>query len=154
MPAAKKPAAKKSAKKKRWTHRSVSRLMVRKARKRRRAPASELEKMVLGWLDAAGIPYRKQYPIGRCHVDILLLPDLIVEVNGCYWHAHQRCAKKALSADQNRRRAKDKRRYRYFLRSGYKLMLLWECDIHAGGENAVIAKIRRRLEMEYAERSA
>lgn len=129
--------------------RLVSRIMIRKARQRRRTQVSGLEKLVRGWLDNAGIPYKKQYPIGRCHVDLMILPDLVIEVNGCFWHGHERCAKKALSADQNRRRAKDKARYKYFLRCGYKLMLLWECDIHAGGEAATISKIRRRLAKEY-----
>ena len=128
---------------------TVSRIMLRNKRRRRRAPVSGLEKLVLAWLDAAKIPYKKQYPIGRCHVDLMILPDLVIEVNGCYWHGHERCAKKVLTADQQRRRAKDKLRYKYFLRCGYKLMLLWECDIHSSGEDAIVAKVQRRLKKEY-----
>jgi G:T-mismatch repair DNA endonuclease (very short patch repair protein) len=87
---ARKPAVKKTVKK-RWTPRMVSRLMIRKARKRRRTQASGLEKQVLGWLGNAEIAHRKQYPIGRCHVDILIEPDLVIEINACYWHGHERC---------------------------------------------------------------
>ena len=118
MPAA---AVKKRCKK-RLTSRTVSRLMVRRARKRRRTESSGLERKVLGWLDNAGIAYQGQYAIGRCHFDALIEPDLVLEINGCYWH-----------------------RYKHLLTCRYKLMLLWECDVEADGEAKTIAKIRLRI---------
>jgi G:T-mismatch repair DNA endonuclease (very short patch repair protein) len=146
------PAPGKKPVKKRWTPRMVSRLMLRKARKRRRTQASGLEKKVLGWLDNVGIAYRKQYAIGRCHVDILIEPDLVVEVNGCYWHGHERCQPK--TPGMARKRSKDKRRYKYLMSCRYKLLLLWECDIEEDGEAATITKIRRRMNYEYGEQAA
>jgi G:T-mismatch repair DNA endonuclease (very short patch repair protein) len=146
------PAPGKKPVKKRWTPRMVSRLMLRKARKRRRTQASGLEKKVLGWLDNVGIAYRKQYAVGRCHVDILIEPDLVIEVNGCYWHGHERCQPK--TPGMARKRGKDKRRYKYLLSCRYKLLLLWECDIEEDGEAATIAKIRRRMNYEYGEQAA
>ena len=129
--------------KKRLTPRMVSRLMVRKARKRRRTQVSGLEKRVLGWLGNAGIVYRRQYAIGRCHVDVLIEPDLVIEINGCYWHGHERCQPQSASAA--RKRGKDKRRYKYLMLCHYKLMLLWECDIEADGGDETVAKIRQRI---------
>lgn len=142
MTTARKPAVKKTVKK-RWAPRMVSRLMIRKARKRRRTQASGLEKRVLGWLGNAEIAYRKQYPIGRCHVDILIEPDLVIEINGCFWHGHERC--QPASAAAARKRGRDKRRYRYLLLRRFRLMLLSECDIKAGGEAKTVARIRQRM---------
>ena len=123
---------------------SVSRIMVRKAR-RRRAPVSGLEKLVRGWLDTAGVDYQTQFPVGRCHVDLLLGEKLIVEINGCYWHSCPKCHPENTKADLNKR-AKDRRRYKHLLLHGYKLMLLWECQVHEKGEVATVTLLRKRLE--------
>jgi G:T-mismatch repair DNA endonuclease (very short patch repair protein) len=136
-------AAVKKQCKKRLTLRTVSRLMVRRARKRRRTESSGLERKVLGWLDNAGIAYQGQYAIGRCHVDALIEPDLVLEINGCFWHGHQQC--QPATARAARKRGRDKRRYKHLLTCRYKLMLLWECDVEADGEAKTIAKVRLRI---------
>src|ERR1017187_1931669 len=123
---------------------AVSRAMVRRAAKRRRTQVSGLETRVRGWLDNAGLAYKTQHPVGLCHVDLLLGEDLIVEVNGCFWHGH-RC-QKVLLPRQRRWQANDRRRYKYFLSRGFKLMLLWECDVHEQGEAAIVASLKERLE--------
>jgi DNA mismatch endonuclease (patch repair protein) len=118
--------------------------MVRRAAKRRRSQVSGLEMLVRGWLDKAGISYKTQYPVGLCHVDLLLGEKLVVEINGCYWHGH-RC-QKVLLPRQRRWQAKDRKRYVHLMKAGYKLMLLWECDVHEQGEAAIVTRLRQRLE--------
>lgn len=149
MPRVKKSATKKGAKVvSAKGRRAISRIMVRRAKKRRRTQVSGLEQMVISWLERAEIKYRKQYPIGLCHVDVMLPPNLVVEIQGCYWHRCPRCYTKNTPSDV-KKREKDKRRFRYLMRRGYKLMLLWECDINKQGEEAIILKVRQRLEKEY-----
>jgi DNA mismatch endonuclease (patch repair protein) len=123
---------------------SVSRAMVRRAFKRRKTPVSGLEHQVRGWLDNAGVAYRTQYQIGMCHVDLLLGDDLVVEINGCFWHGHM--CQKVLLPRQRRWQAKDRKRYASLMSRGYKLMLLWECGVHEHGEAATVAALRERLE--------
>ena len=59
-------------------------------------------------------------------------------VNGCFWHHHTCCAKAttpkrnrafwALKFEENRRR--DARKIRQLRRAGYRVLLLWECEVN------------------------
>ncbi len=65
-------------------------------------------------------------------------------MNGCYIHGHA-CQKKVnkkgeLTGRQKRARVRDARRYTFFLSAGYRLLVLWGCDIKQHAEAA-----RRRL---------
>lgn len=115
--------------------------MVRRARRNHKAPVSSLEILVQGWLDKAGIKYRAQYPIGRCHVDLFIEPRLVVEIQGCYWHSCQKCA--LAKTKQNRRvRSKDSNRFSFLLNQGHNLLILWEHELKKENEAVVIKKIR------------
>lgn len=94
----------------------------------RKRPKSSIEKLVGAWLEADGIPYKAEAKIGKCHVDVLLNKRFIVELNGCYWHGCHRCFPKK-SNKQRLKRFKDIRRYQYLGRKGYRVLVLWECDI-------------------------
>src|ERR1039457_4130855 len=123
---------------------AVSRAMVRRAFKRRKTPVSGLEKLIRGWLDNAGLAYKTQYQIGLCHVDLLLGDDLVVEINGCYWHGHK--CQKVLLPRQRRWQAKDPKRYVSLMSRGYKVIVLWEYGVHEQGKVTVVAAVRERLE--------
>lgn len=111
---------------------SVSMHMVRKARANHKRPPTGIELTVKAWLDQAGANYKTEHPIGLTHVDFYL-PDTntVVEVNGCYWHAHD-CQKKGekFSSKQARKRSKDGKRYSFLQNCGKHVLLLWECQIH------------------------
>jgi G:T-mismatch repair DNA endonuclease (very short patch repair protein) len=102
---------------------------IRAARRKKRLSKrkrSDLEILVKSWLDEDGIEYKEQFPIGRkCHVDFLICPDVVLEVQGCYYHGHS--CQKPLSKMQTRARYKDSRRFKFFLSQGYKILLLWGC---------------------------
>ena len=75
------------------------------------------------------VRYKKQYQIGRCHVDFYL-PDIntVVEINGCYAHCCQFCGfnteSYGIPADEKRMR--DRARYSFLRSQGYNLMIIWQ----------------------------
>ncbi len=94
----------------------------------RKRPKSSIEKLVAAWLDADGIPYRTEVKCGRCHIDIVVGNKGAIEINGCYWHCCHRCYPKK-TRKQQMKRFQDIHRYQYLGRKGFKLLILWECDI-------------------------
>lgn len=105
---------------------------VRAARRKKRLSKnkrSDLEILVKKWLDEDRIQYKEQFPIGRCHVDFLIREDVVLEVQGCYYHGHS--CQKPWTPAQKRARYKDARRFRLLLSKGYKILLLWGCNLKA-----------------------
>lgn len=94
----------------------------------RKRPKSSIEKLAGAWLESDGIPYRAEARIGRCHVDLLIGKRGVVELNGCYWHCCHRCYPKKTKKQQMKRH-QDIHRYQYLGRKGFKVLVLWECDI-------------------------
>jgi len=104
----------------------IPRSAVRKHNRKR--PKSSIEKLVAAWLEADGVPYRCEVKVGKCHIDIVVGKRGAVELNGCYWHACHRCNPN-LDRMQKLKRFRDIHRYQFLGRRGYKLLVLWECDI-------------------------
>lgn len=76
-----------------------------------------------------GIDYVFQYPIGFYCVDFYIpSKNLMLQVDGCYWHA---CPKhyKNLDGRQKTRVRLDHSCDSYLINWGYKVLRLWECDI-------------------------
>ena len=96
---------------------------------------SGLEIRVEAALDSRGIEYRTQYPIGRCHADLYFpQTNTVVELHGCYWHAHSVCQK---TFRYKRRRVRDARRYAFFRNKGYQLLIIWECEVNQNLESVM-----------------
>jgi len=104
----------------------IPRSVVRKHNKKRFK--TSIEKLVAAWLDADGIPYRCEVRVGKCHIDIVIGRKGAVELNGCYWHCCHKCYPKK-TRKQQMKRFQDIHRYQYLGRKGFKLLVLWECDI-------------------------
>lgn len=94
----------------------------------RKRPKSSIEKLVAAWLDTDGFPYRTEVKVGKCHIDIVIGKKGAVELNGCYWHCCHRCYPKK-TKKQQLKRFQDIHRYQFLGRRGYKLLILWECNI-------------------------
>lgn len=122
---------------------ALSRQMLLRKRRRRRAPVSGLEQKVRAWLDEAGISYQPQYAISRLHVDLFFAPDLVVEINGCYFHNHAKCKPK-ITKHNRTTVAKDKKRYAFLLNQGYQLLIFWECDLNSEGGKALVLDTLRK----------
>lgn len=107
---------------------------IRKANKKRKASGLEIKFYQL--LTEANIKFKKEKCIGRCHVDIFIEPNLAIELQGCYWHGCRKCFPEPTLA-QKKARIKDAKRYMFFQKKEFKVLLLWECDIEADPYKAI-----------------
>lgn len=80
----------------------------------------------------------------------LVFPRLrkIINVNGCFWHMHgcARCRVPSSRRDywiakMQRNAARDKRTARELRRNGWRVMVVWECQITTSSE----ARLRARI---------
>jgi DNA mismatch endonuclease (patch repair protein) len=80
----------------------------------------------------------------------LVFPRLrkIINVNGCFWHMH-RCPRCRIPssrraywiAKMRRNAARDKRNQRKLRQSGWRVMVIWECQIHPSNLDRLRTKI-------------
>jgi DNA mismatch endonuclease (patch repair protein) len=96
----------------------------------------------------------------RLHVKELPgTPDIVLPrhrtvllIQGCYWHGHGRCKKGTLPASNrgfwtakiNENRRRDRRTSRALRAQGWRVVMLWECEIRKAKRiGDVIATIRK-----------
>ena len=94
---------------------------------RKRDPSS-LEKKVYAMLEAEKIPFIREKTIGRLHVDILLFPKTVVELQGCFWHCCLVCNRNP-TPEQQATITKDARREYVLRKQGYDVVIIWEHDV-------------------------
>lgn len=76
-----------------------------------------------------GITTEAQRSVGKYFADVYIPRyNLLVLVNGCYWHKCLECGFCKTKADERIRR-KDERRVAYFKSKGYLVYVAWEHDI-------------------------
>lgn len=127
MPIKRARRVKRSSKKTKTGKKAITWSAIRKANKKRKA--SSLELLVYSWLDEDKIIYKKEKAIGRCHVDIFIEPDIVCELNGCYFHGCSECFPKP-SKRQLVALAKDIRRYAFFqYKKCMKVIVIKECEV-------------------------
>ena len=85
----------------------------------------------------------------------LVFPRLrkIINVNGCFWHLHgcKRCRMPSSKRDYwtrklQRNAARDKQTQRELRRAGWRVLVLWECQIGVAKQGRLTEKIRAFLE--------
>jgi G:T-mismatch repair DNA endonuclease (very short patch repair protein) len=121
----------------------VSAKVMRKVNRKR--PASGLELKVHSILKEEKIPFVKEKTIGSCHADVFIGTHDVIELNGCYWHGCKLCTKK-FSKMQLNALDKDSHRYAFFTRLGFKVHVIWECEVDKTPD-----KVRARLKKIYAD---
>jgi len=95
---------------------------------------NHLEAKLAKMLDAVGVEYRWQFPLGRYVYDFLLPGKLLVELHGTYWHADPRVYEgKVLTPDQRRNRVHDLDKKLFAASRGYRLKVVWEADLAQRG---------------------
>lgn len=88
---------------------------------------SGIETRVAAWLSERGIQFEQQVKVHYCLVDFRV-GDVLIEVNGCYWHA---CAQHfpMITQTQQRRITRDKMLASYCRKRDIALIIIWEHDI-------------------------
>lgn len=101
-------------------------------------PHAILEAALIG----AGMPVRREYPIGFYHIDEAI-PDekLAIEIDGCYWHGCTECGFEGTP----KMRALDKRKSSYLGSLGWRLIRIRACEIKADLDRCVIRVQAERL---------
>jgi len=101
-----------------------------------KANPSSIEKMICKVLDNLKIGYITQYRIKNWLVDIYIpSKNLVIECNGTYWHS---------LPDRIRR---DKKLENYIKRTNYKLVWLWEDEIHKNPERALLENVGKVIDI-------
>jgi hypothetical protein len=93
---------------------------------------TSIECAAMAALDALDIPYEPQKVIGRCVVDIFIAPNIVLELDGKYWHN--------LPGAKER----DARRDAWLQSRGYVVLRLGEDDLIVDAHAAVYAALRRQ----------
>lgn len=90
---------------------------------------TSIEVFVAQWLDEYGVKYEQQKRVGYYFVDFYLTDiQLLLEVNGCWWHACEECGYN-INEYSAHKQAKDKKRIAYLESKGYTVAVLWEHDL-------------------------
>ena len=99
------------------------------------------EELVRKYLFSKGFRYRKNVSNLPGKPDIVLPKyKTVIFVNGCFWHAHQDC-KWFVKPKSNQEfwdkkfiynTTRDAQNYEYLKSSGWKVLIVWECEIRHG----------------------
>jgi DNA mismatch endonuclease (patch repair protein) len=111
------------------------------------------ERLVRSWLHRAGFRFRLHVKTLPGHPDIVLPRyRAIVEVRGCFWHRHG-CAQSTTpkthrrfwNAKFRRNVARDALRERQYAALGWRLIVVWECELAPRERAATLARLRGAL---------
>lgn len=96
------------------------------------------EILVRKYLFSKGLRFRKNDKRLPGHPDIVLPKyKTVILINGCFWHGHEGCRYFKLpetnrsfwEAKINRNRARDKETNDELLKKGWKVIIIWECEL-------------------------
>jgi very-short-patch-repair endonuclease len=90
---------------------------------------SSIENLVETWLKEYKLKYKKQVRVDSYVVDFLLR-NIIIEVNGSYWHSDIREFPQGPKYNlQKVNVQKDKKKKKFLLDKGYNIIYIWEYDL-------------------------
>lgn len=126
-------------------HRCMSRI---------RSKNTKPELIVRRWLWRQGFRYRLHVGALPGSPDIVLQRlQVVIFVNGCFWHGHERCATFRLPAsnqefwrqkiDNNRQR--DARNAAWLRRMGWHVFTVWECQLTPARRQRTLLGLSQRL---------
>lgn len=101
-------------------------------------------------LDKLGVKYIQQFEaksIGRFYDFYLPESQVLIEVDGSYWHSDPRIYEKPMNVIQKRNKRVDKIKDVWALANGYVLIRIWESDIRKDPAN-VMKMLSERLHVQ------
>lgn len=118
------------------------------------------EELVRKYLFSQGFRYRKNDVRLPGKPDIVLPKyKTVIFVNGCFWHAHEGCKyfvwpknnadfwKKKIESNV----ARDNRNYQQLVQQGWKVIVVWECELQKKTRPQTLAQLCLQLKGENNE---
>lgn len=115
-----------------------------------RGTKTKPEDLVAKYLFSQGFRYRRNVKPLPGSPDIVLKKyRTVIFVNGCFWHAHEGC-KRFVLPDTNREfwqakllrnRERDSENYKLLTNLGWKIFIIWECDLKKDKMAATLSKL-------------
>lgn len=115
-----------------------------------RGTKTKPEDLVAKYLFSQGFRYRRNVKSLPGSPDIVLKKyRTVIFVNGCFWHAHEGC-KRFVLPDTNREfwqakllrnRERDSENYKLLTNLGWKIFIIWECDLKKDKMVATLSKL-------------
>lgn len=94
------------------------------------------ELKVRGWLNGWGVSFEVQSRFERWFADLYVPSlNLIIEVNGCYYHS---CVECGLTSPNPDVKAKDQRKLTWLRAHGHAVLVVWEHDFKTGEAERLI----------------
>ena len=115
-----------------------------------RGTKTKPEDLVAKYLFSQGFRYRRNVKSLPGSPDIVLKKyRTVIFVNGCFWHDHEGC-KRFVLPDTNREfwqakllrnRERDSENYKLLTNLGWKIFIIWECDLKKDKMAATLSKL-------------
>ena len=113
---------------------------------------SKLQQNVIKILRRNNINCQTQFRIGKYYYDIKI-GDLLIQIQGTYWHLDQRVYKadQIVTMPGNKRVKvatkwkKDLKKKQEAMKRGFKVVQLWQIDIHAMSEQQLVQFVNKTL---------
>lgn len=115
-----------------------------------RGTKTKPDDLVAKYLFSQGFRYRRNVKSLPGSPDIVLKKyRTVIFVNGCFWHAHEGC-KRFFLPDTNREfwqakllrnRERDSENYKLLTNLGWKIFIIWECDLKKDKMAATLSKL-------------
>jgi len=110
------------------------------------------ELLVRKYLYATGIRYRIHYKLPGSPDIVITKNKIVIFINGCFWHMHKNCinyVEPKTNTDFWKEKIggnviRDERNYIKLSETGWKRIIIWECEIESGF-NKAMSKLLKEL---------
>lgn len=121
-----------------------------------RSTNSKPEEIVRKFLFSKGLRYRKNVrDLPGCPDIVLPKYQTVIFVNGCFWHRHN-CSRFVWPSSNieywvtkiNRNVERDKENYKILTNMGWKVLIIWECELKKNGRREQLERIIKLIKGE------
>ena len=113
------------------------------------------EILVRKFLFSKGLRYRLYAKQLKGNPDIVFPRQRVaIFINGCFWHAHEGCKLNRMPKTRQdywvpkilRTVARDKENLKELTKQGWKVLTIWECELHKNKMEKTLAKLYKTLQ--------